>query len=171
MDLRGYYSRGGRKSPQNFADGPFCRGKNKTPKPFYFEVFVGGRYRTRTCDPLHVKQVLIPAELTVRHSENYNITGGMECQAFFLRFSKIFLEQEKGRGEGQNGPQNCQLDIFVAPKYPLPRQQGISGRLVKVLTKRGAPCRKWEFSVCEMQIYGEKVGDIARTVLLLQTEK
>ena len=26
----------------------------------------GGQYRTRTCDPMHVKHVLIPAELTVR---------------------------------------------------------------------------------------------------------
>ena len=30
------------------------------------DIYYGGRYRTRTCDPLHVKQVLIPAELTVR---------------------------------------------------------------------------------------------------------
>ena len=30
----------------------------KRPKPYGFRRFVGGRYRTRTYDPLHVKQVL-----------------------------------------------------------------------------------------------------------------
>ena len=30
----------------------------------------GGRYRTRTCDPPHVKRMLIPAELIVRISEH-----------------------------------------------------------------------------------------------------
>ena len=35
--------------------------------PISFSVLlVGGQYRTRTCDPMHVKHVLIPAELTVQ---------------------------------------------------------------------------------------------------------
>ena len=54
----------------------------------------GGRYRTRTCDPLHVKQVLIPAELTVRHSENYYIGCGEECQELSFKLA------QKMAGEG-----------------------------------------------------------------------
>ena len=38
--------------------------------------FFGGRYRTRTCDPLHVKQVLIPAELIVHFYSAYVIIAG-----------------------------------------------------------------------------------------------
>ena len=54
----------------------------KALEPLRFQGFLhGGRYRTRTCDPLHVKQVLIPAELTVRHSESYYIAGIRTCQA------------------------------------------------------------------------------------------
>ena len=30
----------------------------KSLEPYGFKDFSGGRYRTRTCDPLHVKQVL-----------------------------------------------------------------------------------------------------------------
>ena len=34
--------------------------------------FSGGRYRTRTCDPPHVKRMLIPAELIVQSKGHYN---------------------------------------------------------------------------------------------------
>ena len=54
-------------------------------------LFLGGRYRTRTCDPLHVKQVLIPAELTVRHSESYYIAESVHCQVFSFTLCNYFL--------------------------------------------------------------------------------
>ena len=40
--------------------------QEKAPKSADFGAFYGGQYRTRTCDPMHVKHVLIPAELTVQ---------------------------------------------------------------------------------------------------------
>ena len=32
--------------------------KEKALKPLSFKAFSGARYRTRTCDPMHVKHVL-----------------------------------------------------------------------------------------------------------------
>ena len=43
-----------------------CKMQEKAPKSADFGAFYGGQYRTRTCDPMHVKHVLIPAELTVQ---------------------------------------------------------------------------------------------------------
>ena len=47
--------------------------KTRNPNPFPIGIKFGflkygGRYRTRTCDPPHVKRMLIPAELIVRVS-------------------------------------------------------------------------------------------------------
>ena len=48
----------------------------------------GGQYRTRTCDPMHVKHVLIPAELTV-HQRDYYSESRWICQALFSRYHAI----------------------------------------------------------------------------------
>ena len=96
-------------------------GKNKTPKPYDFEVFVGGRYRTRTCDPLHVKQVLIPAELTVRRSEDYITTRVWHCQAFSCAiFEKGFRGEEQRQGavwEAEKTARVCQVDKQAATPH------------------------------------------------------
>ena len=57
-----------------------CKTQEKAPKSSDFGAFYGGQYRTRTCDPMHVKHVLIPAELTV-HRGNYYIHKALFCQA------------------------------------------------------------------------------------------
>ena len=83
-----------------FANNDQITTKAKKKSPGIVEIprlFVGGRYRTRTCDPLHVKQVLIPAELTVRHSKNYYSAGVCTCQAFFSCCAKKYLETELRR--------------------------------------------------------------------------
>ena len=62
----------------------------------------GGRYRTRTCDPLHVKQMLIPAELTVRilnypvlQDEGYYTAFFSVCQCFFFRKNVLYSKKNK----------------------------------------------------------------------------
>ena len=62
----------------------------------------GGRYRTRTCDPPHVKRMLIPAELIVRifQGKGYYTKDNTPCQLFFaLFFGKICVDQP-GLAEG-----------------------------------------------------------------------
>ena len=62
--------------------------QEKAPKSSDFGVFYGGQYRTRTCDPMHVKHVLIPAELTV-HQRGYYTRSRCVCQALFFRYHAI----------------------------------------------------------------------------------
>ena len=69
----------------------------------------GGRYRTRTCDPLHVKQVLIPAELTVRHSESYYIAESGHCQAFSFTLCNYFLWETSEPARLQRGCGKIQI--------------------------------------------------------------
>ena len=61
----------------------------KRHHPEWDGVFYGGQYRTRTCDPMHVKHVLIPAELTV-HQQVYYFRFRHICQALFLRIACVF---------------------------------------------------------------------------------
>ena len=49
----------------------------------------GGQYRTRTCDPMHVKHVLIPAELTVHRGSYYTKAPGI-CQGHFFVLPYFF---------------------------------------------------------------------------------
>ena len=82
----------------------------KALKPLRFQGFLyGGRYRTRTCDPLHVKQVLIPAELTVRHSENYYIAESGHCQAFSFTLCNYFLWETSAPVRLQRGCGKTQI--------------------------------------------------------------
>ena len=61
--------------------------KKKLRNQAISELF-GGQYRTRTCDPMHVKHVLIPAELTV-HQRDYYSESRWICQALFSRYHAI----------------------------------------------------------------------------------
>ena len=65
-----------------------CKMQEKAPKSSDFGAFYGGQYRTRTCDPMHVKHVLIPAELTVHQRDYYSESRGI-CQALF---SRVYLK-------------------------------------------------------------------------------
>ena len=60
-----------------------CRDhEKKLPMKTIGSLTAYGRYRARTCDPSHVKRMLIPAELIVRGSY---ITSPLRfCQAVFL---------------------------------------------------------------------------------------
>ena len=58
--------------------------------------FYGGRYRTRTCDPPHVKRMLIPAELIVRVSVGYSNASASFCQPLFSTAPIIFGAVEHG---------------------------------------------------------------------------
>ena len=60
--------------------------QEKAPKSSDFGAFYGGQYRTRTCDPMHVKHVLIPAELTVHCGSYYTKAPGV-CQGHFFVFA------------------------------------------------------------------------------------
>ena len=72
--------------------------KIKNSRPF-LRSGVGGRYRTRTCDPPHVKRMLIPAELIVRFaSKRYFNSCLRKCQHFFL---KIAANIHRGRRSGR----------------------------------------------------------------------
>ena len=72
--------------------------------PFFFlsmprrlsRHFYGGRYRTRTCDPPHVKRMLIPAELIVRVSVGYSNASASFCQPLFSTAPIIFGAVEHG---------------------------------------------------------------------------
>ena len=64
-------------------------GIKKNPETIAISRFLyGGQYRTRTCDPMHVKHVLIPAELTV-HQRGYYTRSRCVCQALFFRYHAI----------------------------------------------------------------------------------
>ena len=58
--------------------------------------FYGGRYRTRTCDPPHVKRMLIPAELIVHVSVGYSNASASFCQPLFSTAPIIFGAVEHG---------------------------------------------------------------------------
>ena len=57
---------GSKRDFKNMVELFGCKMQEKAPKSADFGAFYGGQYRTRTCDPMHVKHVLIPAELTVQ---------------------------------------------------------------------------------------------------------
>ena len=62
----------------------------------FVAAFYGGRYRTRTCDPPHVKRMLIPAELIVRVSVGYFNASASFCQPLFSTAPIIFGAVEHG---------------------------------------------------------------------------
>ena len=70
------------------------KAKEKVLKSGDFRTFYGGQYRTRTCDPMHVKHVLIPAELTVHRGDYYIKSPGI-CQELFY-FSAVCARTASG---------------------------------------------------------------------------
>ena len=79
---------GSKRDFKNMVELFDCKMQEKAPKPSGFGAFYGGQYRTRTCDPMHVKHVLIPAELTV-HQRDYYSESRWICQALFSRYHAI----------------------------------------------------------------------------------
>ena len=73
-----------------------CCGNIKMPRQMS-RHFYGGRYRTWTCDPPHVKRMLIPAELIVRVSVGYSNASVPFCQPPF------FDGSEKNRSRRKKG--------------------------------------------------------------------
>ena len=65
--------------------------QEKAPKSSDFGAFYGGQYRTRTCDPMHVKHVLIPAELTVHRV----------CESYYKGYGAVCQEQNKKSAKKQ----------------------------------------------------------------------
>ena len=47
-----------RMADLHFSSFPNCRRQNKKVPTLLDRYFFGARYRTRTCDPMHVKHVL-----------------------------------------------------------------------------------------------------------------
>ena len=88
-DFSAFGSRfGSKRDFKNMVELFDCKMQEKAPKSSDFGVFYGGQYRTRTCDPMHVKHVLIPAELTV-HQRDYYSESRWICQALFSRYHAI----------------------------------------------------------------------------------
>ena len=79
---------GSKRDFKNMVELFDCKMQEKAPKSSDFGAFYGGQYRTRTCDPMHVKHVLIPAELTV-HQRGYYTQSRCICQVLFFRYHAI----------------------------------------------------------------------------------
>ena len=98
----------------------------KTSFAFAKEVFCGGRYRTRTCDPPHVKRMLIPAELIVRSKQGVLYPSKYPLSTYFPR-KMIFLRSGGGGGVDEGIPFQVVRVVGVRVVEVLGEIRGLEG--------------------------------------------
>ncbi len=102
-------------------------GKSKPPGPSRLRGSLGGRYRTRTCDPPHVKRMLIPAELIVRQLVHFSAIGA-GCQHFFCRAKKKYSKVKNNACNFNAGVILLMGSQIDAPVAQLDRVRGYEPR-------------------------------------------